>query len=332
MQIWDLVFLSWYNFFLLILLPFFWTLFFLWRKIWIKTKIVWDLQKIFRTNSKISYINLFAISFAIIIFSIILANPNIKNTIQTEKKNGIDIEILFDISYSMKARDLKPTRMDVAKSVLQNFISKITSDRVWLVIFAGKPFTSVPLSFDYSFLLDAVKNLGVDSINQNYAYLQWTAIGDAMLVWTKALWNEKDRQKVIILLTDWEANKWVRPLLAVKLAKENNIKIYTIWIWWLEDSYVYLDDQFGRKTKVAIWWVDEKTLQAISEITWWKYFRATDNTSLENIFKELSTLNKTDIEIKKNVLYKPYIEIFEYLLLWILLFIIALNSIYFLKD
>jgi hypothetical protein len=78
-----------------------------------------------------------------------------------------------------------------------------------LTIFAGKPFTSTPLTFDYDFLKDYIKNIWVDTINQNYAYLQGTAMWDALLMWIKAL-DDKDnsRQKVIILLTDWEANKW----------------------------------------------------------------------------------------------------------------------------
>ena len=332
MQILNIIFLQNNYFYLLLFLPIFWILFFFSRKSWLKLSITGDLQKIWQKNTKIPFINLFLISLIFLVFVVILANPNIKNTSETIKKNGIDIEILFDISYSMKAEDLQPNRLEIAKTVLQNFISKVSSDRLWLIIFAWKPFTSVPLTFDYQFLVDSVKNITVDSINQNYAYLQWTAIWDAMLVGTKAFSEDKSRQKVMIVLTDWEANKWVKPLMTVKLAKEKWIKIYTIWIWWLKDSFVYLDDQFGRKTKIAIGWVDEKTLQAISEITSWKYFRATDNASLEKIFSELSKLNKTDIEIKKSVLYKPYLEVFEYILLILIILLFWLNSIYFLKD
>ncbi|MDD4151688.1 MAG: VWA domain-containing protein [Candidatus Gracilibacteria bacterium] len=332
MDILNIVFLQNNYFYLLLFLPIFWILFFFSRKSGLKLSITGDLQKIWQKNTKIPFINLFLISRIFIVFVIILANPNIKNTSETIKKNGIDIEILFDISYSMKAEDLQPNRLEIAKTVLQNFISKVSSDRLGLIIFAGKPFTSVPLTFDYQFLVDSVKNITVDSINQNYAYLQGTAIGDAMLVGTKAFSDDKTREKVMIVLTDGEANKGVKPLMAVKLAKEKGVKIYTIGIGGLKDSFVYLDDQFGRKTKIAIGGVDEKTLEAISEITSGKYFRATDNTSLEKIFNELSKLNKTDIEIKKTVLYKPYLEVFEYTLLILIVLLFGLNSIYFLKD
>jgi Ca-activated chloride channel family protein len=106
----------------------------------------------------------------------LLANPSSINTSQIEKKNGIDIEILFDISYSMKAEDLSPNRLEIAKDTLVNFISQISSDRVGLTIFAGKPFTSVPITFDYNFLKDYIKNIDVDTINQAYTYLQGTAM------------------------------------------------------------------------------------------------------------------------------------------------------------
>lgn len=328
-----MIFLQSY-YFLLLIIPFiFLVSFFIFRKKWIKSAITSDLFTVFQKNTYLKYINIVLIISILSVFTRLLANPNLINTSQIEKKNGIDIEILFDISYSMKAEDLKPNRLEIAKDTLVNFIWKITSDRVGLTIFAWKPFVSVPLTFDYTFLKDYIKNIDINTINQNYAYLQGTAMWDALLMWIKSIDNwEINRQKVIILMTDWEANKWIAPLQALKLAKEKNIKVYTIWIGWLEQSFVYLVDPIWRKTKVEIGWVDEKTLKAIAEITNASYFRATDNESLKNIFKELSKLNKTDIEIKKQVQYSPNYEIFEYILILLILFFTRFNFFYFNRN
>lgn len=321
-------------YFLLLIIPFIFLIsFFIFRKKWIKSPITSDVFKVFQKNTYLKYVNIILIIAILSVFTVILANPNNVNTSQIEKKNGIDIEILFDISYSMKAEDLKPNRLEIAKETLVNFISKITSDRVGLTIFAGKPFTSTPLTFDYDFLKDYIKNIDINTINQNYTYLQGTAMWDALLMWIKSLDNwDKTRQKVIILMTDWEANKWIAPLQAVKLAREKNIKVYTIWIGWLDQSFVYLTDNLGRKTKVEIGWVDEKTLKAIAEITNASYFRATDSGSLKKIFEELWKLNKTDIEVKKQVLYSPTYEIFEYILLVLFIIFMWFNLIYFNRD
>lgn len=320
-------------YFLLLIIPFvFLILFFILKNKWNKSQITWDLFKIFKKNTKIKYVNIFLITIILSVFTMLLANPSSINTSQIEKKNGIDIEILFDISYSMKAEDLSPNRLEIAKDTLVNFISQISSDRVGLTIFAGKPFTSVPLTFDYNFLKDYIKNIDVDTINQAYTYLQGTAMWDALLMWINAFDKNNNREKVIILITDWEANKWIPPLQAVKLARDKNIKVYTIWIWWEKDSFVYLVDNIWRKTKVEIWWVDEKTLKSIAGITNASYFRATDNESLKNIFKELWKLNKTDIEIKKQVQYAPNYEIFEYILIWLILVFLWFNFFYFSRD
>ncbi len=327
-----MIFLQTYYFLLIIIPVIFLVSFFIFRKKWIKSQITWDLFKVFQKNTYLKYINIGLIISILSIFTRLLANPNLINTSQIEKKNGIDIEILFDISYSMKAEDLKPNRLEIAKDTLVNFISQISSDRVGLIIFAWKPFTSVPATFDYDFLKDYIKNIDVDTINQAYTYLQGTAMWDALLMWINAFDKDNNREKVIILMTDWEANKWIAPLQAVKLASEKNIKVYTIWIWWEKDSFVYLVDNIGRKTKVEIWWVDEKTLKSIAEITNASYFRATDNESLKNIFKELWKLNKTDIEIKKQVQYSPNYEIFEYILVFLFLFFTWFNFFYFNRD
>jgi Ca-activated chloride channel family protein len=105
-------------------------------------------------------------------FALLIADPNLKKQNKQVVKNGIDIAIVLDLSYSMVAEDIPPNRLEVAKQVISDFTSKLTTDRVGLVLFSGKPFTSVPLTFDYQFITDYVKEISIESINQDYTHLQ----------------------------------------------------------------------------------------------------------------------------------------------------------------
>ncbi len=292
-----------------------------------------DLKKIFGNNSYLFYIKILLLFLIFINYILIIANPNIWNTTEIVKKNGIDIVIVLDISGSMEAEDLKPNRMEAAKNVINNFISKIKTDRIWLVIFAWKPFTSIPLTFDYNILTENIDNISTKNINQWINWLNWTAIWDAILM-AKTLFKTKkevknnndvtDREKVIILLTDWDANVWVEPTLAWLSAKEEWIKIYTIWIWseewWVINYKVW---PFNKQQQIPP--LNDKKLKQVAYDTNWVYFRADNNNTLEEIFNELSKLNKNDIEINIKKEHKQYYDPFIYnllLLLW--LFIISL--------
>ena len=234
-----------------------------------------DLKSVYKQSSFYYYSFFILLVLISIFYIIILANPNIKTTNEKVKKNGIDIVLIFDISYSMEATDLEPNRISVARDVLSSFLGDLKTDRVWIVVFSGKPFTSIPLTFDYKFLSDYVSNITTSTINQVNSNLQWTALGDAMLMGSYLFDDKsKDREKVMIIVTDWEANKWLKPSLALKLLKDKTIKSYTIWIWWTEKTFVYVDDAFWNKLKVEIWWIDEQTLKMIATETWWKYFKA----------------------------------------------------------
>lgn len=116
------------------------------------------------------------------LFVIILANPVTSAVRQDVSKKGIDIAVVFDISKSMLAEDIQPNRIGVAKKAVSDFVARFTSDRLSIVLFAGKPFLSTPLTFDYGALVDAVTHLTTDSIHQEVPGLSGTAIGDGLLV------------------------------------------------------------------------------------------------------------------------------------------------------
>lgn len=312
----NLIFLN--KIYFLLLIPLLLIIAFLFFKKKNKVKFLFfeDLKKVYKKSSIFYYGFFILIIIMSVLYVIIIANPNTKNSTENIMKNGIDIVLVFDVSYSMEATDLKPSRIEVARDVLSSFLWNLKTDRVWVVVFSGKPFTSIPLTFDYGFLKDYVSKLTTETINQNNTTLQWTAIWDAMLMWTY-LFDEKsiDREKVMIIVTDWEANKWLEPNIALKLLKDKNVKAYTVWVWWLEKSYVTVLDNFWRKLQAELWWIDEKSLKNIANETWWKYYRATSKEVFNTIFSDIDKLEKKDIEVEIKKLYDTKYEYFYYLLL-----------------
>lgn len=316
---------KWY-FFLGLLIPFIMYYFYKKEIKWFNLGFFSDLKIIFKNNNYKLYLKIFLLILILINFIFILSNPNITNISQKIQKNGIDIVIALDISGSMKAEDLKPNRIESAKTVINNFIWNLKSDRLWLVVFAWKPFTSIPLTFDYNLLNETISNLSTDNINQQKRWLNWTAIWDAILM-SKTLFKapklEKKeeytkREKVIILLTDGDANVWVDPILAWLSAKQEWIKIYTIWLWsekWGIISY----NSWPFKKQQIIPPLNDKALKQIAKDTWWIYFRADNNNTFQIIFDELSRLEKTDINIEIQKEYKEYYNMFIYSLVILLI-------------
>ncbi len=288
-----------YPLYFLLLIPAIWIIIFLYFNSWKKNVFgpMDDLKIIFKTNTFYYKLYYFFIFLVFLTFILIFSQPVITDMREKNIKNWIDIQIVMDVSYSMIAEDLKPNRLTVAKDVIKDFLWEIKTDRVWIIIFAGKTFTSLPLNFDYNIVKKIVDKITVDTINQRYTHMQWTAMWDALMLAAESFDNKQDREKVIIFLTDWEANKWINPIIALNFLKENNpdIKVYTIWIWWNEETTIAVKDNFWRTQRLPIAAVDEKTLKAIAEWTKWKYFRATDKETFREIFSEISKLEKKEI-------------------------------------
>ncbi len=323
----DIEFLNKSYFLLLLLLPFLVYFFYKKQAKWIDFVFFNELKNTFKMNNYRFYLKILLLVFIFINFVIIIANPNKTSTNENVKKNGIDIVVALDISWSMEANDLQPNRIEAAKKVIAWFVSKLKTDRLWLVVFAWKPFTSIPLTFDYNILTETIDRLSTNQIDQSQNWLNGTAIWDAVLM-AKTLFkapktqDEKDyknREKVIILLTDGDANVWVEPTLAWLSAKKEGIKIYTIWIWSEQWWYITYDVwPFKQQQKVPP--LNDKTLKQIAKDTGGQYFRADNNYTFEQIFNELSKLEKDDINVEIKKEYSEYYEYFLYsliLLLWL---------------
>ncbi len=269
--------------------------------------------------------------FAItLLFCVTLAGPYQALKKEKDKRNGVDIEIVFDLSYSMMATDILPNRLEVAKEVLVSFIGELKNDRVWLVLFAGKPFQSVPLTYDYIFLQEFLKNINVDTIAQQYERFQGTAIGDGLVLGSSIFPNDDTkREKVMILITDGEANKWVDPELALKLLKDKNIKTYTVGVWKAEETTITVPGFWGFPQKVGISGVDENLLKKIAAETWGLYFKADSRTTFREIFDTIAKLEKKELEIEIYEIEKSLSSFFTGL---ILLYFLGLGYILFFKK
>ncbi len=229
---------------------------------------------------------------------------------KTTSTEGIDIVLAIDVSASMLARDLKPNRLEALKEVASEFIKGRPTDRIGLVQYAGESFTKTPITSDKAVVLSSLKDIDYSPVLVN-----GTAIGMGLATAVNRIKDSKALSKVIILLTDGVNNAgFIDPKIASELAVEYGIKVYTIGVGsnGMALSPIGIlpngNFQYGNQ-KVEI---DEELLKEIASTTGGKYFRATNNEKLEDIYKEIDSLEKTEVEEFK---YYNYQENFRMLVL-----------------
>lgn len=231
-------------------------------------------------------------TIALILLIVALARPQSFSAGENVYTEGIDIAILLDISGSMLAEDFKPNRLDAAKDVIDEFIAGRTSDKIGLVVFAGKSFTQCPLTIDYSVLRNLLKDIESGMI------VDGTAIGTAIANGVNRLKDSEGKSKIIILLTDGVNNSGeVDPITAAQIAQTFGIRIYTVGVGTIGKAPYPFKTPFGIQYQMVPVEIDEAVLKQVSEITDGYYFRATDNKKLEEIYKEIDTMEKTRVEI-----------------------------------
>ena len=229
---------------------------------------------------------------AAILLIIAISRPQSSSNWQETTTEGIDIVLAMDISGSMLARDLKPDRLEASKNVAIDFISKRNNDRVGLVIFAGESFTQCPLTTDHNVLMNLFKDVKSGMIDDG------TAIGMGLATSVNRLKDSKAISKVIILLTDGVNNSgMVPPLTAAEIAQKFGIRVYTIGVGTKGLAPYPFQTPFGIQYQNVEVKIDENTLQDIATITDGKYFRATNNNSLREIYKDIDALEKSKIEV-----------------------------------
>ena len=239
-----------------------------------------------------------------------LARPrSVDISSHTSSTSGIDIVMAIDVSASMLARDLRPNRLAATKEVAAEFIKNRPGDRIGLVVYAGEAFTKTPITSDKGIVLGALDDVEYNNVLEN-----GTAIGMGLATSVNRLKDSKAESKVIILLTDGMNNSgFIDPKIASELAVEFGIKTYTIGVGSNGTALSPVailpngDFQYGR-VPVEI---DEALLKEIAQVTGGKYFRATNNKKLEEIYNEIDQLEKTEIEEFKfynyDEKYRPFL-------------------------
>lgn len=273
------------------------------------------LPKTWRTRFRHLPLLLKFVALGFLIFA--LARPQKSDTQVRKNVEGIDIMIVLDVSDSMLIEDMKPlNRMEAAKEVIKDFVQKRVSDRIGVIVFAGESFTLVPLTLDYQLLVDRISEI---TTAQQARIKDGTALGVAMANGAGRLRDSTAKSRVMIFLTDGENNSGtIDPLTGLDIAKGYGIKVYSIGLG--KDGPtripVFQRDVFGNKVKSYQPFestVNEDLLGKMASETGGKFFRATREDGLANVFQEIDQLEKTKIDVNK---FTRYTELYKSYLLW----------------
>lgn len=231
-----------------------------------------------------------------------MARPQTEDiSTRTKTTKGIDIVMAIDVSSSMLARDLKPNRLSALKKVASDFIKKRPNDRIGLVVYAGESYTKTPITTDKGIVLNALRDISYGQLEDG------TAIGMGLATSVNRLKESKAKSKIIILLTDGVNNSgFIEPQTAADLATEYGIKTYTIGLGTNGNALTPINYNADGSFRYGMRQVeiDEELLESIAEVTGGKYFRATNNETLEEIYDEINKLEKTEIEEFKYYRYE----------------------------
>lgn len=260
-------------------------------------------------------------ALALVLLIVALARPQSGRVTEKIKQQGVDIMLALDVSGSMRAEDMPPNRLEVAKVVIRRFIERLTTDRVGLVVFAGRSFTQCPLTTDYGVLVELLRDTHIGMVE-----FDGTAIGEALAncvyrftaqdeaapdqtveeTAASSAADSAEGSRVVVLLTDGYNNIGrITPREAAAMAKVKGIKVHCIGVgslegapvpWYSQGRRIYLQNPDGT---LLITRLDEPTLQDIAAITGGQYFRATNAQALDEIYARIAEMEKHDIQIER---------------------------------
>jgi Ca-activated chloride channel family protein len=231
---------------------------------------------------------------AIALLIIVAARPQKTDKFQDISTEGIDIIFALDISGSMLARDFKPDRLEASKNVATEFISGRPYDRLGLVVFSGESFTQCPLTTDHAVLINLLRELQSGMIEDG------TAIGNGLATAVNRIKDSEAKSKVIILLTDGVNNRGeIAPATAADIARTYGIRVYTIGVGSMGTAPYPVQTPYGVQYQNMPVEIDEAILREISEKTGGRYFRATDNNKLVQVYSEIDKMEKSKIDVRQ---------------------------------
>lgn len=254
---------------------------------------------------------------ALCLIVIAIARPRSSEDVEKVDTEGIDIVLAMDVSTSMLARDLTPDRINASKDIAIEFIAQRPSDRMGIVVFAGESFTQCPLTTDRATLINLMKEVQTDLIEDG------TAIGNGLATAVARMKDSDAKSRVVILLTDGVNNRGeVSPQMAAEIAKTYGVRVYTIGVGKEGMAPYPVMTPWGVEVRNVQVEIDEKLLAEVAEATGGRYFRATDNTKLAEIYSEINKMEKAKTTVDSFPVYK---ELFgKYALLALLALIVEL--------
>lgn len=234
-------------------------------------------------------------AFALVI--VVLARPQSSDSWSQSNTEGIDIVVSLDVSNSMQLDDFKPNRLEASKDVAARFVTGRPNDNIGLVLFAKESYTMCPMTSDHAVLANMINSVTFDLIDGGS-----TAVGDGLVTAVNRIRNGQAKSKVIILLTDGTNNSGdVAPKDAAQVAKAMDVRLYTIGVGSKgEFEAVVGYDPFGNPVRQKVQAdIDEPTLKSMAQLTGGRYFRATDKSSLAEIFDEIDRMEKTKMSVRE---------------------------------
>ena len=255
--------------------------------------------------------------FALSIIIVSIARPRSSEEMERIDTEGIDIILAMDVSTSMLARDLTPDRINASKDIAIEFIAQRPTDRMGIVVFAGESFTQCPLTTDRATLINLMKDVQTDLIEDG------TAIGNGLATAVARMKDSDEKSRVVILLTDGVNNRGeISPQMAAEIAKTYGVRVYTIGVGKEGMAPYPVMTPWGVEVQNVKVEIDEALLAEIAESTGGRYFRATDNTKLAEIYSEINKMEKARTTVDSFPIYK---ELFgKYALLALLAILLEL--------
>lgn len=252
---------------------------------------------------------------------IAIARPRSSSKMDKIDTEGIDIVLAMDVSTSMLARDFTPDRISAAKDIAIEFISQRPSDRIGIVVFAGESYTQCPLTTDRATLINLMKEIQTGLIEDG------TAIGNGLATAVARMQGSDAKSRVVILLTDGVNNRGeITPQTAADIAKTYGIRVYTIGVGANGTAPYPVITPWGVQMQDVEVEIDEDLLKGIAETTGGRYFRATDNTKLSEIYSEINKMEKARTTIDSFPVYKELFMDFALVALFCLLLEVVFNA------
>ena len=258
--------------------------------------------------------------FAVSMIIVAIARPRSSEEMERIDTEGIDIVLAMDVSTSMLARDLVPDRLNASKDIAIEFIAQRPTDRMGIVVFAGESFTQCPLTTDRATLINLMKEVQTDLIEDG------TAIGNGLATAIARMKDSDAKSRVVILLTDGVNNRGeISPQMAAEIAKTYGVRVYTIGVGKEGMAPYPVMTPWGVEVQNVKVEIDEKLLSEIAESTGGRYFRATDNTKLAEIYSEINKMEKARTTVDSFPVYKELFGTYALLALLALLLELLLN-------